>query len=135
MNVVIDKLSEVSCNQQKIKSFYNFGRKVGRFKWGDAKSLQAYLDKIEREVFREDLSEDARKLKFVQISSDFLMAFFTVHQLEKKLGDAFSVLEKERDKLLIEVDSEFEKAIHLSIFIMTKEGAKRQIVKIFETLV
>ena len=81
------------------------------------------------------MSEDARKLKFVQISSDFLMAFFTVHQLEKKLGDAFSVLEKERDKLLIEVDSEFEKARHLSIFIMTKEGAKRQIVKIFETLV
>lgn len=63
------------------------------------------------------------------------MAFFAVHQLEKKLGDAFSALEKERDKLLIEVDSEFEKARHLSIFIMTKEGAERQIVKIFETLV
>ena len=135
MNVVIDKLSEVSCNQQKIKSFYNFGRKVGRFKRDDAKSLQAYSDKIEGEVFREDLSEDARKLKFAQISSDFLMVFFAAHQLEKKLGDAFSVLEKERDQLLTEVDSEFEKARHLSIFIMTKEGAERQIVKICETLV
>lgn len=135
MNVVIDKLSEVSCNQQKIKSFYNSGRKVGRFKRDDAKSLQAYSDKIEGEVFGEDLSEDARKLKFAQISSGFLMVFFAAHQLEKKLGDAFSVLEKERDKLLTEVDSEFEKARHLSIFIMTKEGAERQIVKICETLV
>ena len=135
MNVVIDKISEVSCNQQKIQRFYNFGRKVGRFKGDDAKSLQAYLDKIEREVFRENLSEDARTLKLFQISSDFLMVFFAVHQLEKKLGDAFSVLEKERDKLLTEVDSEFEKARHLSIFIMTKEGAERQIVKICETLV
>ena len=135
MNVVIDKLSEVSCNQQKIKSFYNSGRKVGRFKRDDAKSLQAYSDKIEGEVFGEDLSEEARKLKFAQISSGFLMVFFAAHQLEKKLGDAFSVLEKERDKLLTEVDSEFEKARHLSIFIMTKEGAERQIVKIFETLV
>ena len=135
MNVVIDKLSEVSCNQQKIKSFYNSGRKVGRFKRDDAKSLQAYSDKIEGEVFGEDLSEEARKLKFAQISSGFLMVFFAAHQLEKKLGDAFSVLEKERDKLLTEVDSEFEKARHLSIFIMTKEGAERQIVKICETLV
>lgn len=134
MDVVFEKAYAISGDLKKIRRIFNYGSKLKEF-WEcslEDCAVNQYLTKIEEEILKKDLSGLESKLKFIELSAEYVFIFGEIDQTHKILGD--EIFNMEREQIVEVVNKQFNKIEDLACAVLYRNVAEKKINQISATL-